>query len=165
MNKLFFPLVLIILLTLVACNSEVEEQQVKEADEHLLHNHLSGDLQEWTNSSEELPVFLNSQSEQIRQVYTLAGAASEVLQWIPCYCGCGESAGHRNNLNCFISEKREDGSILWDDHGTRCVVCLEIAVQSAQLYSEGKALHEIRNTIDVKYNEGYAKPTPTDMPV
>ena len=83
---------------------------------------------------------------------------------MPCYCGCGESAGHKSNLNCFIQEKREDGSIVWDDHGTRCLVCLEIAVQSAQLHKEGKSLKEIRQFIDDTYKEGYAKPTPTDMP-
>ena len=83
---------------------------------------------------------------------------------MPCYCGCGDAAGHESNLNCFIAEVREDGSILWDDHGTRCQVCVDIAVESVKLYQDGKTIKEIRHIIDEKYKEGYAKPTPTKMP-
>lgn len=164
MKKILFPLLLTILLILTGCSSKVEEEPVSEDKNNISHNHLTGDLQEWTSSSEELPKFLDTQTEQMRQVYALAGSATEVLRWIPCYCGCGESAGHQSNLNCFVAETRKDGSIVWDDHGTRCIVCLEIAAQSVQLYSEGKSIKEIRETIDAQYKEGYAKPTPTDMP-
>ena len=131
---------------------------------HDTHNHTSGDIQELTESADVLPKFLDGQHEDIRLVYEVAGKATDILQWIPCYCGCGDSVGHRSNLNCFIAETREDGSILWDDHGTRCLVCLEIAVESVQMAQQGKSLKEIREAIDSKYKEGYAAPTPTDMP-
>ncbi len=171
--KKIFPLFAGLVLVLSACNSGSEKEHSKE--EHLsveengdsstiAHNHLSGDLQELTASAQELPNFLASQTEDIRLVYQVAGQATDILQWIPCYCGCGESAGHRSNLNCFIAETREDGSIVWDDHGTRCLVCLEIAVESVQMYKEGKTLKEIREAIDSKYSDGYAAPTPTEMP-
>lgn len=124
----------------------------------------NGDLREVTASADVLPAFLDGQTKEIRTVYALAAQVSDVLPWIPCYCGCGESAGHKSNLNCFINEVREDGSIEWDDHGTRCGVCLDIAVESAKMKSEGKSLTEIRQTIDEKYKTGYAKPTPTPMP-
>ncbi|RND01691.1 PCYCGC motif-containing (lipo)protein [Lysinibacillus halotolerans] len=174
--KKIFPLFASILLLLSACgNATKDEQHTEEhtaehTDQHLendsttSHNHLSGDLQEVTDSVKQLPSFLNSQPEDIRLVYEVAGQATDILKWIPCYCGCGESAGHRNNLNCFIAEKRDDGSVVWDDHGTRCQVCLEIAVASVQMYQQGKSLKEIRNAIDATYEQGYATPTPTDMP-
>ncbi|MDN4494225.1 PCYCGC motif-containing (lipo)protein [Ureibacillus aquaedulcis] len=180
--KKLFPLFASIVLILSACGNSAKDEhsedehanhessadvQIDNAgteDAHSTHNHTSGDIQELTASADELPKFLDDQNEDIRLVYQVAGKATDILQWIPCYCGCGESVGHRSNLNCFIAETREDGSILWDDHGTRCLVCLEIAVESVQMAQEGKSLKEIRNAIDAKYQEGYAAPTPTEMP-
>ncbi|KGR73875.1 PCYCGC motif-containing (lipo)protein [Ureibacillus sinduriensis] len=177
--KKLFPLFASIILILSACGNNAkdkhtEEEHSNDADtedsesvtgnDHAEHNHSSGDIQELTDSAEQLPSFLDSQNEDIRLVYQVAGKATDILEWIPCYCGCGESVGHRSNLNCFIAETREDGSILWDDHGTRCLVCLEIAVESVQMAQQGKTLKEIREAIDFKYSEGYAAPTPTDMP-
>ena len=169
MKKFTLPLFTSFALILSACganeeNHDAEHHEEHESGEHTSHNHLSGDLQEMTASATELPKFLDSQHEDIRLVYAAAGKATEILQWMPCYCGCGESAGHRSNLNCFIAEIREDGSVVWDDHGTRCLTYLEIAVESIQLYQDGKSLKEIRNIIDTKYQDGYATPTPTEMP-
>ncbi|MGE7942946.1 PCYCGC motif-containing (lipo)protein [Lysinibacillus xylanilyticus] len=157
------------LLVLSACGEEKkvaeknQNETPKEAS-HEEHAHASGDIQEETASADVLPSFLNNQTENIRLVYQIAGQSTEILEWMPCYCGCGDSVGHKSNLNCFIQEKREDGTIVWDDHGTRCNVCLEIAVQSAKMHKDGMSLKEIRQTIDNTYKEGYAKPTPTDMP-
>ncbi|MFJ8100338.1 PCYCGC motif-containing (lipo)protein [Lysinibacillus sp. NPDC096212] len=168
MKKLLsiFTLSLLVLSACVEDHQAVEKNQneaQKEAS-HEEHGHASGDIQEETASADVLPSFLNNKSEDIRLVYQIAGQSTEILEWMPCYCGCGESAGHKSNLNCFIEEKRKDGTIVWDDHGTRCLVCLEIAVQSAKMHKDGMSLKEIRQTIDNTYKEGYAKPTPTDMP-
>ncbi|RHW39666.1 hypothetical protein D1B33_02105 [Lysinibacillus yapensis] len=164
--KKVFPLFVCMIFILSACGNAATQEK-PEAQEHAGHdaqNHVAGDLQEETASAEILPSFLDSQHEDIRLVYEVAGQATDILEWMPCYCGCGESAGHRSNLNCFIAETREDGSIVWDDHGTRCLVCLEIAIQSVQMAEDGKSLKEIRNAIDEQYKNGYAAPTPTEMP-
>jgi hypothetical protein len=137
----------------------------KQADHSTHADHTSSDLREQTKSASVLPTFLNGQKEEIRLVYQLAGQSTQLLQWIPCYCGCGESVGHTSNMNCFIKEVKSDGSVVWDDHGTRCGVCLEIAVQSVKMKSEGKTDKEIRQYIDNTYKTGYAKPTDTPMPV
>lgn len=181
--KKIIPLFVSVILLLAACGNAAKDEHTEE--EHANHehagvsktaneaasetsadhaNHTSSDLQEITASADILPSFLDGQNEDIRLVYQVAGKATDILQWIPCYCGCGETVGHRSNLNCFIAETREDGSIVWDDHGTRCLVCLEIAVESVQMAQQGKSIKEIRNAIDSKYKEGYAAPTPTDMP-
>lgn len=173
MKKLLFPLLAVVLLVLAACSSSNDEQaSEKEGDKqhieetnNISRNPLSGDLQELTATVEDLPNFLDSKPEDMRLVYKVSGQATEVLEWIPCYCGCGESAGHRNALNCFIAETRENGSIVWDDHGTRCIVCLDIAVESVQMHIDGKSINEIRETIDTKYEKGFAAPTKTEMPV
>ncbi len=98
-------------------------------------------------------------------MYLLAAEASDVLQWIPCYCGCGASAGHKSNLECFVHEQREDGTIVWDDHGTRCGTCIDIAFQSAKLTKEGKSIKEIREWVDQRYSNTGAEPTPTPSPM
>ena len=69
----------------------------------------------------------------MKDIYTVAGQNAELLDWIPCYCGCGESVGHKNNKNCFIREIKKNGEVVWDSHATTCVNCLEIAVESASM--------------------------------
>jgi hypothetical protein len=144
--------------------SNKEENHDGHVEGHHAHT-LNGDLQELTASADVLPSFLDNQTEELKLVYQAAGKAHEVLEWMPCYCGCADSAGHQSNKNCFIAQVNEDGSIKWDDHGTRCQVCVEIAVQSIIMTQEGKSLKEIRDFIDEKYKDGYATPTKTPMPV
>jgi len=155
-------------LLLAACNNEdaatSEKEPIEAAGAHAGHDYAVGDIQEETDSASVLPSFLDNQTDLIRAAYQIAGQAPEVLEWMPCYCGCGESAGHKSNMNCFIQEVKEDGKIVWDDHGTRCNVCIEIAVNSVKMHKDGKSLKEIRQTIDENYKDGYAKPTDTKMP-
>lgn len=125
----------------------------------------NGDLWETTASRDELPTFLNEYSENIQIIYQAAGKSMELLQWIPCYCGCGDHAGHRSSLNCFVKQVNQNGSVVWDDHGTRCNVCLEIAAEAIEMKQDGKTVKEIRQYIDEKYKKGYANPTDTPMPL
>ncbi|KGR92094.1 hypothetical protein CD30_01855 [Ureibacillus massiliensis 4400831 = CIP 108448 = CCUG 49529] len=166
--KRLFPLFTIILLVLAACgnegSSEHEHSEEAHGDSHISHNPISGDIQEVTSSADELPSFLDGKSEDLRLVYQVAANATDILEWIPCYCGCGDSAGHRSNLNCFVAKTHEDGSIVWDDHGTRCQVCVDTVVQSVQAFQDGKSIKEIRMMIDEQYKNGYAAPTKTEMP-
>lgn len=135
------------------------------AESHTSHTHTAanGDLQEATASADTLPAFLDNKDENIRAVYAAAAKHAAVLGQIPCYCGCGESAGHQSSLNCFIAEQNHH-EITWDDHGTRCGVCLDIAATAAAMTEEGKSPQEIRTYIDHTYSEGYAEPTPTPLP-
>jgi hypothetical protein len=149
------------LAALVACNSNKQASH----DGHAAADHAGKDIQEKTASLQVLPKFLDNQREEIKLTYQLAGLSADLLQWVPCYCGCGESAGHLSNKNCFIKEINQDGSVVWDDHGTRCGVCLNIAIESARLKKDGLTDKEIRTYIDDKYKSGFAKPTPTPMPV
>ena len=124
----------------------------------------NGDIQETTASIDVLPTFLDNANQKIKLAYATAAKNNDLLQSIPCYCGCGVSAGHLHNAHCFIKEVKQDGSVVWDDHGTRCDTCMGIAIESAQMKDKGKTTKEIRLYIDQKYREGYAKPTPTPMP-
>ncbi|MBY0029759.1 hypothetical protein H7K20_21990 [Priestia aryabhattai] len=79
---------------------------------------------------------------------------------MPCYCGCGEAEGHKSNYDCFIHENKEDGKAVRDDHRTKCEVCLEIATKSMSDLRSSKLIKQIRQSIDEKYKNSYAKPTP-----
>ncbi|CAM3224820.1 PCYCGC motif-containing (lipo)protein [Filibacter tadaridae] len=163
-KKLMFILIATILV-LSACGGKAQPSEKEHNMAHGEKNHLpNGDLQEVTASADILPSFLDDKSEDMRLVYQVAGSAADIIKWMPCYCGCGESANHESNLNCFIDEIQEDGSVVWDDHGTRCQVCLEIAVQSVKMTQDGKSLKKVREFIDENYKEGYAEPTDTPMP-
>lgn len=155
----------ILMVSMAAVLSACGAQKQSTHDEHTDHaSHTTADIQEKTSSASILPTFLKNQPDQVKLVYEAAGKATDILKWIPCYCGCGDEAGHTSNLNCFIKEVTADNSIVWDDHGTRCGVCLQIAVKSIQLKQEGKSLKEIRHYIDTTYKTGFAKPTKTPMP-
>ncbi|WP_243385160.1 PCYCGC domain-containing protein [Bacillus kexueae] len=154
MKKIVISSLLLSVTLLTGC------QQNHDDSSHITHL-SNGDIREVTVSVDELPTFLDHQPEQVQTIYRLAAKHEELLRSIPCYCGCAESANHRDNFECFVHEINENGEIVWDDHGTKCNVCLEIAANSIVLYEEGKSVKEIRSEIDNRYENGYAKPTPT----
>ncbi|KXG09786.1 PCYCGC motif-containing lipoprotein [Anoxybacillus rupiensis] len=143
-----------------ACSTEKAKDQ--DHQQHAkTYTTSSGDIRETTKSVDHLPSFLNSYDENMAVLYQQAAQHRELLESIPCYCGCGQSAGHKNNYDCFVYENKKDGTVVWDDHATKCGVCLEIAAESITAYEQGKSISEIRSMIDAKYKEGYAEPTPT----
>lgn len=140
-------------LFLTGCGaSESEEAHVE---------HANGDLREETVSPEVLPGFMDEKPENVQNIYLAAAQHRDLLESIPCYCGCGDHAGHKDNYDCFVHENSDDGRITWDDHGTKCGVCLEIAASSINDYQQGKSIKKIRADIDKAYENGYAEPTPT----
>jgi len=154
-NKLIMMFLIGSLIT--GCSDTDQEEN---HEDHEQHSTIS-DIREETEGIDVLPAFLADKPEDMQTIYKASAAHRELLENIPCYCGCGETANHKNNYDCFVFENREDGTIVWDDHGTKCGVCLEIAAQSIVDYQNGKTVKEIRSKIDNMYKEGYAKPTPT----
>jgi hypothetical protein len=145
-------------LLLSACSGGEEGQ-----DEHGSHvEQLSnGDIREETSGKEQKPEFLADKPEDMQNIYVAVAQHQELLENIPCYCGCGTSANHQNNYDCFVHENKQNGAVVWDDHGTKCGVCLEIAAEAINDYNNGMTVKDIRQKIDDAYKEGYAKPTST----
>jgi hypothetical protein len=55
--------------------------------------------------------------EVVRAAYKFAAEHSEVLSYVPCYCGC-ERSGHRGNEDCFVSARDAKGDVTqWEPHG------------------------------------------------
>lgn len=46
--------------------------------------------------------------EVTRAAYAFAARREDILQYIPCYCGC-ECVGHRSNLDCYVKGRTSDG--------------------------------------------------------
>ena len=97
----------------------------------------------------------------LKQVYDFAAYHPEVLQFIPCYCGC-ESVGHKANHDCFVKSRTADGRVSqWDAHGMGCAVCLGVGRRAMTLFNQGMSVAEIRATIDREYGSRYPSHTPT----
>lgn len=80
--------------------------------------------------------------ERTRAAYQTAKDIPEVLEQLPCFCGCA-SLGHKNNLFCFK-----------DQHGAGCNMCQSIALDARQMHDQGISTAQIRENIKAKYS-GY----------
>ena len=54
--------------------------------------------------------------EVVQAVYDFAGRRPDVLQYVPCFCGC-QASGHVGNDDCFVSSRDGSGKPTWDLHG------------------------------------------------
>jgi hypothetical protein len=52
-----------------------------------------------------LPEQVRNGPAETRDAYRFAVLNRDVLNYIPCYCGCGESAGHTSNASCYVKDK------------------------------------------------------------
>lgn len=46
------------------------------------------------------------------EAYDFAVNHPEVLDYIPCYCGCHHDAGHENNTDCFVDQVEDNVAVL-----------------------------------------------------
>jgi len=100
----------------------------------------------------------------VQQVYEFAARHPEVLQYMPCYCGC-ERVGHGGNHDCFVKSRAASGRIAqWDEHGIGCAVCLQVGYRAMTLFNQKKTVAEIRDAIDREIGSRYPSSTPTPKP-
>lgn len=57
-----------------------------------------------------LPDFVRESPPQVQEAYRFAVANPDILEQIPCYCGCG-GMGHQNNRECYVTAFRADGTV------------------------------------------------------
>jgi hypothetical protein len=92
--------------------------------------------------------------------YTYATKHPDVLEQIPCYCGCGGHSGHRFLRDCFIQDDRT-----YDEHARYCDVCIGEAIKVQNYLAQGKTLKEARTLIDNEYGPKYADGRTSTPPV
>ena len=62
---------------------------------------------------DEWPEELLQLSAETQALYRYAAANHDVLQYIPCFCGC-VNGGHTSNFDCYVREVYPDGRIRID---------------------------------------------------
>ena len=67
-------------------------------------------------SRDEWPAAFWRAPSKAQTAYRYAVDHRAELQYIPCYCGCGD-IDHVSNWDCFVDELRADGTVLLSDHG------------------------------------------------
>ena len=99
---------------------------------------------------EQLPPEVQSAPATVRTAYQFAAANPDVMQNIPCYCGCG-SIGHTSNYDCYVAGVDAQGAIRFDGHALGCSICVDITLDAMRLIKEGKSVPEIRAYVDSTY--------------
>lgn len=113
-------------------------------------------------SESVLPDFLVDTPHKVRESYLFAVANPHELEKYPCYCGCG-AMGHTSNLDCYISEIDEAGTISFDNHAEGCGICVDITQDVMRLMREGRSSPEIRAYVDAQYS-AFGPSTDTPLP-
>lgn len=101
--------------------------------------------------------------EVVRDAYIFAAQRPDILEYVPCFCGC-ETAGHTRNADCFVASRNEDGTVReWDTHGMACTICVDVARDAMQLSASGASTDDIRAAVESKY-AAYPRQTSTPSP-
>lgn len=110
-----------------------------------------------------VPNNLPRSPEIVNAAYTFAARNPDILEYVPCFCGC-ESRGHTGNASCFVESRNADGTVReWDTHGVACVVCVDVATAARQLHASGATVEDIRTAVEDTYARAPTM-TPTPAP-
>lgn len=63
-----------------------------------------------------LPPELQDAPAEVKEAYRFAIANKELLEQIPCFCGCN-AVGHKSNYSCYVADDGGPGDVLqFDSH-------------------------------------------------
>lgn len=105
----------------------------------------------------EIPAYITGDRKMMYE-WSKVSPGKEILQQIPCYCGC-KYEGHKNAYNCFWTDEG-----YFDKHSATCSVCLDIGLKAKKMHEEGKSVCEIRRAVDDFYAPNKELATDTPMP-
>jgi hypothetical protein len=100
---------------------------------------------------DQLPAEVQSAPVSVRTAYQFAAANPDLMQHLPCYCGCG-GIGHESNYNCYVAGVEANGAVRFDSHALGCSICVDITQDAMRLLKEGKTVAEIRAYVDATYS-------------
>jgi len=135
-RKFLFLSIIVILLTTVisACSS-----QNKSSDLNMM-------------SMDQMPAEVQSAPVTVQTAYQFAATNPDIMQNIPCYCGCG-SVGHTSNYSCYVSDVDASGKITFDNHALGCSICVDITQDVMRALRDGKSPQDARAYIDATYSK------------
>ena len=100
----------------------------------------------------DMPAEVQSAPVVVQEAYQFAVANADVLEQIPCYCGCG-GMGHKSNYACYVAEENTDGSLVFDGHALGCSICVDITRDAMRMLDDGKSIDEIYDYVDFTYSQ------------
>ena len=101
---------------------------------------------------EQMPMDVQSAPVTVREAYQFNAANPDVMQNIPCYCGCGD-IGHTSNYDCYISDVDTSGKIAFDNHALGCSICVDITHDVMRMLKDGKTPQDARVYVDATYSK------------
>lgn len=109
------------------------------------------------------PAFVRTASSATEEAYRFALERGDVLQYMPCTCGCA-GMEHRSNLDCFLKPGSTAGRAAWEEHASYCDICVNIALTAKRMIGDGRTLREVRSAIDQQFGGTGAPATNTEQP-
>ena len=100
----------------------------------------------------ELPEEVQSAPQAVKEAYQFAAANPEIIQHLPCYCGCG-SMGHTSNYSCYVSGVDQEGNLTFDNHALGCSICVDITQDAIRMTTQGNSVDEIKAYVDAAYSK------------
>jgi len=108
------------------------------------------------------PDYVKALPAEWQGAYAFALARPDVLQWLPCYCGCA-AMDHRSNLDCFFQRREITGNYQYEEHASFCDICVKTANLAQKMLQEGSTMIAVRAAVDVTFG-GAAPGTDTPLP-
>jgi hypothetical protein len=102
--------------------------------------------------------------ELLESVYQFAAHNREIVDHVPCFCGCERSHDHTAVSSCFLSSPPGRVPVTWNDHGAKCVICTNVVREAMEQWESGKSIDELRSSIIAKYRTDGMPMTPTPKP-
>lgn len=100
----------------------------------------------------QMPDDVKSAPAVTQQAYQFAVANPDIIQHIPCYCGCG-NMGHTSNYSCYVESVDAAGNIKFDGHAIGCSICVDITQDAMRLTKDGKSPQDIKAYVDKTYSQ------------
>ena len=109
------------------------------------------------------PDYVKALPAEGQAAYAFALARPDVLQWLPCYCGCA-GIPHRSNLDCYFQRREIKGTFTYEEHASFCDICVRIANTASDMLRQGSTMTQIRAAVDATYGGGSVPGTDTPLP-
>ena len=100
----------------------------------------------------EMPMEVQTAPVAVQEAYQFNTANPDIMQDIPCYCGCGD-IGHTSNYDCYVSDVDASGKIIFDNHALGCSICVDITQDVMRMLRDGKSPQDARAYIDATYSK------------
>jgi len=109
------------------------------------------------------PDYVKALPDAGQAAYAYALARPDVLQWLPCYCGCA-GMEHRSNLDCFFVRREAKSTLAYEEHASYCDICIKTANMASDMLRQGSTMTQIRAAVDSTFGGGAVPGTDTPLP-